>query len=123
MALEVRYRHERDHVVVSFGGAATVEEFLSGLQEVGADSVAWPGSHVIVDLRGVSTPYSFTEQLRIGEAVGRNLGHLRRVAAVVPPDRITRVGQKVANRTGARAGVFETEAQALAWLREEPAGG
>ena len=117
MPIEVRYRHERDHVVVTFGGAATLEEFLSALQEVGADSVAWPGSHVIVDLRGVSTRYSFTDQLRIGEAVGLNLGHLRRVAAVVPPERITRVGEKVANRSGARAGVFETEADALAWMR------
>lgn len=118
MPLEVRYRHEHDHVLVTFGGAATIEEFLAALQEVGADSVAWPGSHVIVDLRGVSSPFTFTEQLRIGEAVGRNLGHLRRVAAVVPPERITRVGEKVANRTGARAGVFTGQDEALAWLRE-----
>src|SRR4051794_41082228 len=118
MPLEVRYRHENDHVVVSFGGEGSVDEFLCALQEVGADSVAWPGSLVIVDLRGVASPYTFTEQLRIGEAVGRNLGHLRRVAAVVPPERITRVGEKVANRTGARAGVFASHTEALAWLRE-----
>jgi hypothetical protein len=118
MPLEVRYRHASDHVLVTFAGTGTIEDFLAALQEVGADSVAWPGSHVIVDLRGVGSTYTFTEQLRIGEAVGRNLGHLSRVAAVVPPERITRVGEKVANRSGARAAVFATEAEALAWMRE-----
>jgi hypothetical protein len=117
MPFEVRYRHEGDHVVVTFGGWPSVEEFLSILQEVGADSVAWPESLVVCDLRGVGTEYSFTEQLRIGEAVGRNFAHLKRVAAVVAPDRITRVGEKVANRTGARALVFESEADAVGWLR------
>jgi hypothetical protein len=117
MPFEVRYRHERDHVVVIFTGTPGVEEFLAVMQEVGADSVAWRQSCVLVDLRGVATPYSFTEQLRIGESVGRNFAHLRRIAAVVAPERITRVGEKVANRTGARAHVFATEAEAIEWLR------
>lgn len=115
--LEVRYRHESDHVVVTFSGAAPVEEFIAALQEVGADSVAWPGSLVLVDLRGVTAPYTFTEQLRIGEAVGRNFAHLVRVAAIAAPERITRVGEKAANLTGAKAAVFADEAEALHWLR------
>ena len=119
MAFEVRYRHEQDHVVVTLSGLPTVEEFLAAMQEVGADSVVWPQSLVVVDLRGVATPYSFTEQLRIGESVGRNFAHLRRIAAVVPAERITRVGEKAANKLGARAQVFASEAEALAWLRED----
>jgi hypothetical protein len=117
MPFEVRYHHADDHVIVTFSGAPTLDEFLSVLQEVGADSVAWPGSLVAVDLRGVTTPYTFTEQLRIGEAVARNLGHLRRVAAIVPPERITRVGEKAANRLGARTLVFANERDAVDWLR------
>jgi hypothetical protein len=117
MALEVRYRHHADHVVVTCSGTATVEEFLSTLQEVGADSVAWGPSLVMVDLRPVQTVYSFTEQLRIGQAVARNFAHLHRIAAVVPAQRITRVGVKVANRLGTPTGVFPTEQEALAWLR------
>lgn len=117
MAFEVRYMHEPDHVVVRFAGTPTVEEFLSAMQEVGADSVAWAQSLVLVDLRGLTRDYSFTEQLRIGESVGRNFAHLRRIAALVQPQRITRVGEKVANKLGATAHVFPTEAEALAWLR------
>jgi len=117
MPFEVRYRHADDHVLVIFSGTPTLDEFLSVLQEVGADSVVWPTSLVAVDLRGVSTPYSFTEQLQIGEAVARNFGHLRRIAAVVPPERITRVGEKAANRLGARTRVFADEQEAVDWLR------
>ncbi|CAA9432216.1 MAG: hypothetical protein AVDCRST_MAG51-2720 [uncultured Ramlibacter sp.] len=118
MPLDVRYRHEHDHVVVTYSGPASIDEFLAVTQEVGADSVAWSASLVLVDLRGTTTPYTFTEQLRIGEAVARNFAHLRRVAAVVQPERITRVGVKVANKMGTSTGVFETEEQALGWLRE-----
>ncbi|HYF16537.1 MAG TPA: STAS/SEC14 domain-containing protein [Ramlibacter sp.] len=117
MALEVRYRHESDHVVVTYRGTASVDEFLAVTQEVGADSVAWGPSLVMVDLRGVETVYTFTEQLRIGEAVARNFAHLRRIAAVVPPERITRVGVKVANKMGKPTGAFPTPEEALAWLR------
>lgn len=118
MAFDVRYKHHSAYVLATVTGTPTIEEFLSMLQELGADSVAWEANAVIVDLRGVSTPYSFTEQLRIGEAVGRNLRHLRKGAAVVPPERITRVGEKAANHTGATVRVFATEAEALDWLLE-----
>ena len=117
MPFEVRYRHGDDHVLVVFSGTPTHSEFLAVLQEVGADSVAWPGSLVAVDLRGVTTPYSFTEQLQIGEAVARNFAHLRRIAAVVPPERVTRVGERAANRLGATTCVFSDEQDALDWLR------
>jgi hypothetical protein len=116
MGFEVRYRHEPRYVVVTVEGTPAVDEFLAMLQEVGADSVAWPQSLVLVDLRGVQTPYSFTEQLRIGESVARNFAHLRRIAAVVPPERITRVGVKVANRMGAQTGAFATPEEAVHWL-------
>lgn len=118
MALEVAYRHGKDHVVVSFRGTGSVDEFLAALQQVGAQSVGWAQSLVAVDLLGVTSEYAFTEQLRIGEAVGRNFGHLRRVAAIVPAQRITRVGEKVANRIGTRTLVFASEAEAVTWLRE-----
>lgn len=116
MGFDVRYKHHSAYVLATVTGAPTIEEFLSMLQELGADSVAWDASAVLVDLRGVTAPYTFTEQLRIGEAVGRNLRHLRRSAALVPPERITRVGEKAANHTGATVRVFSDEAEALEWL-------
>lgn len=103
-------------MLATISGAPTLDEFLRVLQDLGAESVRWSATAVLVDLLGVSTPYSFTEQLRIGVGVGQNFAHLRRSAAVVPPERITRVGEKAANHTGARVRVFSTHAEAVAWL-------
>ena len=41
-----------------------------------------------------------------------------RIAAVVPPERVTRIGERAANRLGATTCVFSGEEEALAWLRE-----
>lgn len=117
MPLAVRYIRYPDYVMVQPEGEATLEEFLAMLQRLGADSVGWTQDAVIVDLRGLTTEYSFTEQLRIGEAVGRNLSHLRKAAAVVQAHRITRVGEKAAKHTGATALVFADEQEAVQWLR------
>ena len=117
MPYEVRYEQAGDLVIIRLAGEPGIDEFLQFLQQLGADSVGWTATAALVDLRGVKSPYSFTEQLRIGEAVGRNLKHLRRVAAVVPPERITRVGEKAARHTGATVNVFAVEQEAVDWLR------
>lgn len=116
MPLEVHTTHHPGYVLVRPQGEATLEEFLAMLQAIGADSVSWTEDAVIVDLRGITTDYSFTEQLRIGEGVGRNLSHLRKAAAVVQQHRITRVGEKAANHTGAHSCVFADEQEAIAWV-------
>jgi hypothetical protein len=116
MAFDVRYEYSDACVIARVQGEATIDEFLAMLQEIGADSVTWQASAVLVDLRSVAARYSFTEQLRIGEAVARNLRHLRRSAALVLPERITRVGEKAANHMGATVRVFGSESEALQWL-------
>jgi hypothetical protein len=112
----MKYEHREGYVMVTITGAPTIEQFLGLLQRAGADSVGWAASAVLVDLRGVTPVYSFTEQLRIGQTVAMNLGHLRKVAAVVPPERITRVGEKAARHSGATVQVFAEEAEAERWF-------
>lgn len=117
MPLKVSYEQRDGLMLVLPVGAASLEEFIGMLQQAGADSVRWHAAGVIVDLRGVTSEYSFTEQLRIGEAVGRNLAHIPKAAAVVQTHRITRVGEKAANHTGAHVRVFDDLAEAEQWVR------
>jgi hypothetical protein len=118
MAFDVTYRNADHYVVASIIGAPTIDEFLAALQRIGADSVGWPQPMVLVDLRGVATTYTFTEQFRIGQAVAMNFAHLAKAAAVVQAERITRVGEKAARHSGAQVGVFATEEEAARWLLE-----
>lgn len=118
MPFRMTYEHREGYVLVALAGTPTIEQFLGMLQQAGAASVGWTASAALVDVRGVTTMYSFTEQLRIGQTVAMNLGHLRKVAAIAPPDRITRVGEKAARHSGATVQVFATEAEAEQWLLE-----
>lgn len=116
MPLEVRYTYRPTHVIARLVGEPSLEEMLDALQQLGAASVSWTQDAVVVDLRGVSSEFGFTEQLRVGEAVGRDLSHLRKAAAVVQAHRITRVGEKAARHGGADALVFADEQEAEHWV-------
>lgn len=120
MSYQLKFRPEHDYVMAEISGEPGIDDFLRALQEIGAASVGWSQRNVIVDLRPVRRQYSFTEQLRIGQAVASNFGHLHRAAAVVQPERITRVGEKAAHHSGAKAvSVFASEEEAAAWVREK----
>jgi len=107
---------EGEVVRAAIAGSGDCDEFIRAVRELGARSVEWTSSKLLVDLRGVETAYTFTEQLRIGQAVGVNLRHLRKHAAIVRPERITHVGEKAAQHQGSAVRVFGNEADALAWL-------
>ena len=107
---------ERGIVRVAIEGAGPVEQFIAAIRSIGAESVRWASQFLLVDLRGVDTEFPFTDQLLIGQAVGVNLRHLHRHAAVVRPERITRVGEKAAQHEGATVRVFAEEEAARRWL-------
>lgn len=105
---------------VTVTGRPSLDQLLALVHVLGLESGDWPHQDVLVDLRGVRTEFTRGEQARLGEAAASSLGHMARVASVVPPERITRVSEKVAQRSGANVCVFDDEAEALAWLRGEP---
>ena len=118
MPISCDAREEPDLVRASIEGTGSVGEFIAAVQALGARSVRWRSSLLLVDLRGVETVYSFTEQVLIGRAVGVNFRHLSKHAAVVRPERITHVGEKAAQHEGSAVRVFATEAEAMRWLRD-----
>jgi hypothetical protein len=100
-------------------GSPDLQEFLSLLHQVGVDSAAGAKELVLLDLQAVGKVYSFTEQFALGQEVARSMGHLRKLASVVPPHRLTRVSEKAANHSGANVRVFSSEAEAMQWLLAE----
>lgn len=97
-------------------GTPTIDQLLSAVHLLGVRSEAWTQRAMLVDLRGVTTPFEPHEQYRLGEEAAASLSHLDRIASVVPPDRVTRISQKAARRSGTNVMVFDDEAEAIAWL-------
>ena len=107
---------EAEYARVTVIGAPTIGQLISLTEVIGVDSRTWAQPLLLLDLRQVAPVFSFTEQFRLGEAGARHLGHLRKLASVVPPERITHVSEKAANHGGARVRVFTDEGEAVAWL-------
>jgi hypothetical protein len=113
--------HLGDHVRITLSGGPTLDQFLAFLEMVAVDSAHWSARALLVDLRGVSTLRGFTDQLTMGEAAARQLGHLEKVASLVPEDRVTHNSERVALRAGLNLRVVTDEAEAVAWLQGEAA--
>ena len=116
MELSFSVEHNERYSLVRVEGEPTLGQFLSFLQVIGVEAAGWPVKRALFDLRGVRTLTSFTEHYAIGEEAARRLGHLHRVASVVPADRITRASEKTAQRSGLNLVVFTDEGAAVAWL-------
>jgi hypothetical protein len=118
MSLRYTPEHRAAYSVVRVEGEPTLAEFLSFLGLIGSETLEWPAKRIMFDLRGVRTLTTFTEHYAVGEETARQLGHLHRIASVVPADRITRASEKTAQRAGVNVRVFINEAEAIAWLGE-----
>ncbi|MES3001786.1 MAG: STAS/SEC14 domain-containing protein [Pseudomonadota bacterium] len=117
MSIAFTVEHRAGYSVVRVDAAAPdLNAFLSFVQTLGSESEAWPTRHLLVDMRSVRSLTSFTEHYAIGEAVARSLAHLRKVASVVPADRVTRASEKTAQRAGVNLTVFTNEREAIEWL-------
>lgn len=103
---------------ITVQGRPEFAELLSLIHLLGVESETWEQDRVLVDLRGVETPFTRLEQFRIGEEAAASLSHMERIASLVPPERVTRVSEKAARRNGTNVRVFDDEAQAQAWLSE-----
>ena len=110
--------YDAEYARITVVGAPTIGQLISLTELLAVDSRSWAQPLLLLDLRQVETRFAFTDQFRLGEAGARNLGHLRKLASVVPPDRITHVSEKAANHGGANVRVFTDEAEAVAWLQE-----
>ena len=118
MSLDYTVEHRAGCAVVRANGEPSLGEFIAMLQKVGAESVGWPNDCVLFDLRGIRTLTTFTEHYAVGQELGRQMGHFRRLASVVPADRITRASEKTARQAGVNMTVFTDEGEAMAWLAQ-----
>ena len=116
MDYRLRVRHEPGHTRLTITGRPSFDELLALFNVIGVQSEGWPGDSLLLDLRGVTSRYPPEEEYRVGEEIVLSLAHLRRIASVVPTDRITRLSERAARRNRVDLRVFDDEAQALAWL-------
>lgn len=118
MSYDVSVTQQRFYTRVAVTGEPTIEQLLALVHLLGVDSDTWTHDLLLVDLRRVSTHFSPEDQFAIGQAAASSLSHMRKIASVVPRERVTRISEKAARRDGTNVLVFDDEKEALAWLKQ-----
>lgn len=119
MSYDVSVTERAGYTRVRITGEPTLDQLLSLVHLLGVESGGWKHDVLMVDLRGVHTPYSPEEQFTIGQEAACSLAHLRKIASVGSVERVTRISEKAARRNGTNMCVFDDEKAALAWLQED----
>ena len=117
MSYDISVTQQRYYTRVVITGAPTIDQLLSLVHLLGVDSGTWKHDLLLVDLRGVSTAFTEGDQFAIGQEAACSLAHIRRIASVVPRERVTRISERAARRNGTNVSVFDDEKDALAWLK------
>ena len=71
---------------------------------------------LLINLLDVVGTFGAEEQRRIGLLAHKHLSHLRKVASLVPPDKLTRVSEEAARAQGMELRVFAHLGDAVDWL-------
>jgi hypothetical protein len=116
---KVRITQQAGYARLTLLGEPAFEELLSLFHVVGVQSGEWPHDVLLIDLRGVSSRYPLAEEYRVGQEIVTSLGHLRRIASVVPTERITRLAERAARRSWLKLRVFDDKEEAVRWLLDE----
>jgi hypothetical protein len=104
-------------------GSASLKNYFDLIEAAASDTAANRDKLLMVDLRQVVGRLSFTDQFFIGEIVAAKLKHIHKLASLVAADPSSYNSQKVANRRGVNLRSFDSEQQAIGWLRDPVAPG
>ena len=106
------------HAVAS--GEAHLGDLLGGIAMVRAVAAEYGYRRALLDLLGTQPKLSFSEHLRLGEALAASLCQLERVASAVPPQARVGTSEKAARHGGLELRAFTALPAAREWLSEEP---
>lgn len=104
------------YVLLQVSGPATLKNYCDLVDEVAHQTVAHGYARAMIDLRRVVGRLGFTDQFYIGDLVAQKLAHLAKLATVVPQDPQSYNSATVASRKGVNLRIFDSQAQATAWL-------
>lgn len=114
---DVSVKQLAGYTQVTISGAPTLEQLVSLAHLMGVDSGGWASDCALVDLRNVAIPFTPEQQHALGREVAVSLAHMRKLASVVPPSRVTHISERAARREGTNLTVFDDYDAAVAWLK------
>jgi hypothetical protein len=112
----VHYTHGPSFAVVEVTALAFVEIAIPALHEIADKTRQHKDRRLLINLMDVVGTFGPDQQREIGLLAHKYLGHLEKIASLVPPDKITRVSENAAQSQGLQLRVFTELTDAIDWL-------
>ncbi len=117
--MQIRIVRQKDFMGIEATGPLDLETLLEVIAKLGTLTRQSGDQRILFDLLHLGGQPHVAGQMQVGDQIGKCLVHVRRVASVVPPDRITHASENVARSYGVGMRVFSDREAAVAWLRED----
>jgi hypothetical protein len=120
--MQVRIVRLPQYVDVEMAGPAQLRAVLEVIGKVGATTRAYGDGRALLDLLQLEGDLPLAAQVRFGEQIAACLGHLVRVACVVPTGKVAEAAEQATRQRGILMKVFDSKDEAIAWLRDTEPG-
>lgn len=114
--------HHGTYALAVASGPALICDALGLLEMVGRVTKEQGNDRALLDMISVEILLTPAEHVRVGEHAAAALGHLTKVAAVVPESLRVGTGERAAQDKGLILKTFTNLSDAMAWLEEASAG-
>jgi hypothetical protein len=116
VSASLHYTHGPGFSVVEITALAFLEDAEPALREMAERTRVYGDRRLLINLMDVVGTFGPEQQRDIGLLAHRYLGHLQKVASLVPPEKVTHVSEAAARSHGLELRVFTTLADAVDWL-------
>jgi hypothetical protein len=116
VSASLHFTHGPAFSVVEVTALAFVEDAEPVLLAIGERTRQDGTRRLLINLLDVVGTFGPEQQRAIGLLAYHHLGHLERVASLVPPEKITRLSEAAARAQGMELRVFSELSEAIDWL-------
>lgn len=121
MTFTVAIAPNSDYLRITVAGPTSLSSFAALVTQLAGELERFQARCVLLDLRQVQGRLSTSEQQLVGELAAKRFSPLYKLASIVPRGEITRNSERAALQLGLAVRVFDSEAGAVAWLRQSEA--
>lgn len=119
MPYALTYKHGARMAVAEISGLAFIEEALEVVQRIRQATLAHGDQRLLINLEDVVGTLEQQDHEALGRLAAAHLSHLRKIASLVPEDKITRVSEQAAQTLGLQLRVFTSLTDAVDWLTHD----
>jgi hypothetical protein len=116
MGYTIRFAHGPLLSVADVTGLAFADQAEDALAEIERETKAHGAQYLLINLLDVVGTMEPEDHRQLGMLAARHLSHLKKVASLVPAEKVTHVSERAAQAEGMQLRVFVMLTEAMAWL-------